>query len=52
LVTHLPIFAEVMDPLEVDKWLCMTESKFGLLHYTEYQKTLYMAQQLRDSAGA
>jgi hypothetical protein len=28
------------------------ESKFGLLHYTEYQKTMYSAQQLRGSAGA
>jgi hypothetical protein len=28
------------------------ESKFGLLHCTEYQKTLYIAQQLRGSAGS
>jgi hypothetical protein len=25
---------------------------FGLLHYTEYHKTLYVAQQLRGSTGA
>jgi hypothetical protein len=30
----------------------MTESKFGLLHCIEYQKTLYTAHQLRGSAGA
>jgi hypothetical protein len=29
-----------------------TESKFRLLHCTEYQKTLYAAQQLRGAAGA
>jgi hypothetical protein len=29
-----------------------TESKFGLLRYTEYQKTLYAAHQLRGTAGA
>jgi hypothetical protein len=28
------------------------DSKFGLLHYTEYQKTPYATQQLRVSAGA
>jgi hypothetical protein len=28
------------------------ESKFGLLHCTEYQKTLYAAQQHRGAAGA
>jgi hypothetical protein len=44
LVTQPPVFAEVTDPLEVDNWLCTTESKFGLLHCTEYQKSLYTAQ--------
>jgi hypothetical protein len=42
----------VTDPLEADNWLYTTESKFGLLHYTKYQKTLYAAQQLRGAAGA
>jgi hypothetical protein len=36
LVTHLPLFSELTDLLEADNWLCTTESKFGLLHYTEY----------------
>jgi hypothetical protein len=52
LVTHLPIFSGVKDLLEADDWLRTTESKFGLLHYTEYQKTLYVAQQLRGPIGA
>jgi hypothetical protein len=41
----------VTDPLEADSWLHTTESKFGLLHCTEYQKTLYAASQLRGAAG-
>jgi hypothetical protein len=52
LVTHLPIFANATDPLEADSWLCTVESKFGLLHCTEYQKTLYATQQLRGLVGA
>jgi hypothetical protein len=46
LATHLPVFSDVTDPLEADSWLHTTESKFRLLHYTEYQKTLYAVQQL------
>jgi hypothetical protein len=52
LASDLPVFANVTDLLEEDSWLCTTESKFGLLHFIEYQKTLYAAQQLRDSARA
>jgi hypothetical protein len=52
LATHLPVFADVIDPLEVDSWLHTTESKFGLLHCIEYQKTPYTVQQLRGIAGA
>jgi hypothetical protein len=52
LATHPLSFAEAADPLEVNKWLRIIESKFGLLHYTEFQKTLYAAQQLRGSASA
>jgi hypothetical protein len=36
----------------VDSWLRTTKSKIGLLHCTEYQKTLYVTQQLQGSAGA
>jgi hypothetical protein len=46
LATHLPDFADATDPLEQDNWLHTTESKFGLLYCTEYQKTLYTTQQL------
>jgi hypothetical protein len=52
LVTHLPLFSGGKDKLEADDWLRTTESKFSLLHYTEYQKTLYAAQQLRGPTGA
>jgi hypothetical protein len=44
LATHPLVFADVIDPLEADNWLHTTESKFGLVHCTEYQKTLYAAQ--------
>jgi hypothetical protein len=52
LVTHLPLFSGGKDKFEADDWLRTTESKFSLLHYTEYQKTLYAAQQLRGPTGA
>jgi hypothetical protein len=52
LTTHPPVFANATDHLEANSWLRTTESKFRLLHYTEYQKTLYVAHQLRGSAGA
>jgi hypothetical protein len=44
LATHPPIFSGVKDPLEANDCLCTTESKFGLLHCTKYQKMLYAAQ--------
>jgi hypothetical protein len=44
LATHPPLFSRGKDPLEADDWLRITESKFSLLHCTEYQKTLYAAQ--------
>jgi hypothetical protein len=43
LVTHPPLFTEASDPPEADNWLRITESKFGLLHCTDFQKTLYIA---------
>jgi hypothetical protein len=52
LATHPPVFVDMTDPLETDSWFCTTESKFGLLHFIVYQKTLYAAQQLRGLAGA
>jgi hypothetical protein len=52
LETYPPLFSEGRDPLEADDWLRTIESKFSLLNCTEYQKTLYAAQQLRGPAGA
>jgi hypothetical protein len=42
--THPPLFTEASDPLEANNWLRITEFKFGLLHCTEFQKTMYVAQ--------
>jgi hypothetical protein len=50
LVTHPPLFSEGKDLLEADDWLRTTKSKFSLLHCTEYQNNLYVAQQLRGPA--
>jgi hypothetical protein len=50
--THLPLFTEVGEPLEADHWLRVMETKFSLLRYTEVQKTLFAAQQLRGDASA
>jgi hypothetical protein len=52
LVTHPPMFAKATDPLEADNWLRIIESKFGLLHCTEYQKTLFTANQLHGPMSA
>jgi hypothetical protein len=38
LATHPSVFADAIDPMEADIWLCTMESKFRLLHCTEYQK--------------
>jgi hypothetical protein len=40
------------DLFEVDNWLRITKSKFGLLHCTEYQMILYATQQLHGSSSA
>jgi hypothetical protein len=37
------MFAEVVDPQEADNWFHIIESKFGLLHCSEIQKTLFTA---------
>jgi hypothetical protein len=52
LATQPPEFVEATDPLEANHWLRVTESKFKLLHCSEFQKTLFAAQQLRGSASA
>jgi hypothetical protein len=50
--THLSLFTEVGEPLEADHWLWVIESKIGLLHCTEVQKTLFATQQLCGNASA
>jgi hypothetical protein len=50
--THPSRFIEAGEPLEADHWLRVMESKFGLLHCTEVQKTLFTAQQLRGDTSA
>jgi hypothetical protein len=42
MTTHLLLFTEAGEPLETDHWLRVIESKFGLLHYTEVEKTLFV----------
>jgi hypothetical protein len=51
-VMHPPTFADATNLLKADNWLRIIESKFGLLHYTEIQKMLFMAQQLRGHVSA
>jgi hypothetical protein len=46
LATHPLVFADATNPLEAGSWLSTMESKFRLLHCTEYQKTLYTTQQI------
>jgi hypothetical protein len=52
LATQPPKFTEMTDPLEANYWLCMIESKFGLLHCSEFLKTLFVVQQLCGSTSA
>jgi hypothetical protein len=52
LATQPPWFTEMTNQLEVNHWLHVTESKFGLLDCSEFQKTLYVAQQLCGSASS
>jgi hypothetical protein len=52
LAMHPLMFTELSNPLEVDNWLRITVSKFGLLHCTEFQKTLYRAQQFGGPGSA
>jgi hypothetical protein len=52
LAMHPPTFVEAIDLPEVDNCLRIIESKFGLLHCTEIQNTLFVAQQLHGPASA
>ena len=50
--TRPPVFTKADEPLEADDWLRTMEQKFDLIPYTEYQKPIFAAQQLRGAAGA
>jgi hypothetical protein len=50
--THPPVFTRADEPLEADDWLHTMEQKFDLIDCTEYQKSVFVAQQLRGAAGA
>jgi hypothetical protein len=52
LATLPSMFAEAINLQEADNWLCIMESKFGLLHCSEIQKTLFAAQQLCGPVSA
>jgi hypothetical protein len=52
LAMHPPTFVEAIDLPEVDNCLRIIKSKFGLLHCTEIQNTLFVAQQLHEPASA
>jgi hypothetical protein len=43
MATQPPEFIEMTDPLKANHWLHVTESKFELLHYSEFQKTLFVS---------
>jgi hypothetical protein len=49
--TRSPLFVKAEDPLEADEWIMVMEQKFGLIRYTETQKSLFAAQQLRGPAS-
>jgi hypothetical protein len=51
LATHPPLFSRGKNSLEADDWLCTTESKFSLLHCTEYPKTICHLAAQRSSRG-
>jgi hypothetical protein len=46
-----PLFVKAEDPLEADEWIRVMEQKFGLIRYTDTQKPLFAAQQLRGPAS-
>jgi hypothetical protein len=52
LAMHPLMFVEATNPLEVNNWLHIIESKFRLLHCTEFQKTLFVAQQIHGLMSA
>jgi len=52
LKTQPPIFIKANEPLQADDWIRTIQQKFGLVRCSEYQKTLFAAQQLQGPTGA
>ena len=50
--TRPPVFTKADEPLEANDWLRTMEHKFSLIRYSETQKPLFAAQQLRGATGA
>ena len=50
--TRPPVFTKADEPLEANDWLQTMEQKFDLIPFTEMQKPMFAAQQLRGAAGA
>jgi hypothetical protein len=46
------MFSKADEPLEADDWLRTMEQKFEFIQCTEYQKPVFVAQQLRGATGA
>ena len=51
LDTKPPIFKEVEEPLQADKWLNTIEQKFHLLRVTKHLEVEYASHQLQGPAG-
>jgi hypothetical protein len=49
--TRPPLFIKPEEPLEADEWVRVMEHKFGLIHYMEMQKPMFVVQQLRGSVS-
>ena len=43
LKTHPPMFHKAEEPLEAEDWIHTIEHKFGLIRYSDVQKTLFAA---------
>jgi hypothetical protein len=46
------VFTRADEPLEADDWLRTMEQKFDLMDCSEYQKPVFVAQQLWGAIGA
>ena len=49
--TKPPIFKDIEEPLQADKWLNTIEEQFHLLRVTKHMKAEYASHQLLGLAG-